>query len=106
MLTPQVLIISSMATIATKRCTEPVATEAEVRSMTAMSGPSAEVPTQAVTRTFAASYYYKLHLLHLFSLSSSFLILLFSCLDLVPTRDDDIKYAFHFVVRTIYLSLA
>lgn len=87
-----------MATIATKQCTEAVATEAEVRSMTAMSGPSAETPTLAVTKNFVASYYYKLHLLHIFSLTSSFLIVVFSCLDLVPTRDDDIKYAFHFVV--------
>lgn len=90
-----------MAIVAGKHCTEPAATEAEVQSMTAASGPSAEAPSAGAVRTFVARYYYKLHLLHLFSLGAAFLVVLFSALDLVPTRDDDIKYAFHFVVSAL-----
>ena len=90
-----------MAIVAGKHCTEPAATEAEVQSMTAASGASAEAPSADAVRTFVARYYYKLHLLHLFSLGAAFLVVLFSALDLVPTRDDDIKYAFHFVVSVL-----
>ena len=80
-----------MAIIATKQCTQAVVTENETRHLNNL----------AQIKAFVFSYYYKIHILHIFSLTSAFLIVVFSFLNLVPSRDDDIKYAFHFVVSKL-----
>lgn len=75
----QILVFASMAIIAVKRCTLAVATEAETRTLN-------EAGTSYSVNSFVHSYYYKLHLLHSFSLTCSFLIIVFSLLDLVSKR--------------------
>lgn len=43
-------------------------------------------------------YFYVLHVLHIIALMVSCLVVVLSFIHLVPQNDDDIKFAFHFVV--------
>ena len=89
------MIGTSMSILAMKQCNEAVVVEDDAKHL---------MQDQEKIDSYVLTFYYKLHILHVFSIICAFLIVLLSFIDLVPKHNVDVKYAFHFVVRS-YLIL-
>lgn len=83
------MLMISIAILAVKECSVAVVIEDDAEKM---------MLDQVKIDNYVHSYYHKMHILHTLSLISAFLIVLLSFIDLVPKHNDDVKYAFHFVV--------
>ncbi len=81
-------IFASLAIIATKKCHIAAASEAD----------SKDLKTDEDIEKFISNYFVKLHILHALALICGSIVIIFGFIDLVPNYDEDLKFAFHFIV--------
>ena len=91
-MTSKIMILSSLAIIAVKKCHKGIAYEHQYK----------DLRTDEDVNEFIKYYFVKLHVLHSIGLIGGSIVIVLAFIDVVPDHDEDCKFAFHLIVSNAH----